>query len=171
MVNRAVNLVVYQTWFPGSENTHMAVDYRRASELLSESQQAMTCDESTRLTESMGKLLNALAGTVPFDWRYNATHWAFNVANICTEIRYSIAWMRSFARYSQDCSEEDRLATEGQISYYADNAATRISSCRDKIALLAWSYYCPFNPDKKDEVLNFESIHKRLMTRMALPES
>jgi hypothetical protein len=142
----------------------MAVDYRRASELLSESQQAMTCDESTRLTESMGKLLNALVGTVPFDWRYNATHWAFNVANICMEIRYSIVWMRTFARYSQECSEMDRLATEGQISYYADNAATRISSCRDKIALLAWSYYCPFNPDKKDEVLNFELIRERLMT-------
>lgn len=140
----------------------MAIDYHRASELLSESQQAMTCDESTRLNESVGKLLDALVGSIPFDWRYNATHWALNVANVCIEIRYSIAWMRAFARYSTECSEKDRRAAEGQVSYYADNAATRISSCRDKIALLAWSYYCPFNPDKKEEILNFELIRERL---------
>ena len=27
-----------------------------------------------------------------------------------------------------------------------------------KLRQLAWSYYCPFNPDKKDEVLSFDLI-------------
>jgi len=69
--------------------------------------------------------------------------------------------MRAFAEYSSECEERDRHSAENHVSYYADNAATRISSCRDKLALLAWSYYCPFNPDKKDEVLNFELIRER----------
>ena len=140
----------------------MAIDYQRASELLLEKQQEMLCDESERLRDSVGVLLDALAGHVPWDWRYNATHWALDVADVCGEIGYSIAWMRAFAEYASECDERERRSAEGSVSYYTDNAATRISSCRDKLALLAWSYYCPFNPDKKGEVLNFEQIRERL---------
>ncbi len=139
----------------------MAINYHRASELLAEKQDAMVCDENQRLNESVGKLLDALVGNVPWDWRYNATHWALDVGAVCSEIGYSIAWMRAFADYSKECDEQERHLAENHVSYYADNAATRISSCRDKLALLAWSYYCPFNPDKKDEVLNFERIRER----------
>jgi len=142
----------------------MAINYQRASELLLETQQAMQCHESERLCQAVGKLLDALVGVVPWDWRYNTTHWALDVANVCKEIGYSVAWMRAFARYWSESEEHDRRSAEGLVSYYADNAATRISSCRDKLALLAWSYYCPFNPDKKDEVLNFEQVHARLTT-------
>jgi hypothetical protein len=140
----------------------MAIDYRRASELLLVAQKAMTCDEAKRLNESVDKLMDALLGGTPFDWRYNATHWAENAASVCTEIGYSIAWMRAFAQYSSECDERGQWAAESRVSYYADNAATRISSCRDKIALLAWSYYCPFNPDKKHEVLTFDLVRERL---------
>jgi hypothetical protein len=140
----------------------MPINYQRASELLIEKRLAMTCDEERRLHESVNKLDAALVGNVPWDWRYNATYWAQDVASICVEIGLSIAWMRAFAAYSSECGGRDRQTAEGLVSYYADNAATRISSCRDKIALLAWSYYCPFNPDKKDEVLNFQEVRERL---------
>ena len=101
-------------------------------------------------------------GSLPWDWRYNATYWALDVADLCLEIGYSIAWMRAFAAYSSECEDRDRRSSEDLVSYYADNAATRISSCRDKLALLAWSYFCPFNPEKKDEVLSFEQVRERL---------
>ena len=140
----------------------MGINYERASELQLEAQQAMQCDESKRLSGSLAKLFDALVGVVPWDWRYNATHWALDVADICSEIGFSIASMRAFAKLSLECDDSSRRQSEGRISYYADNAATRISSCRDKVALLAWSYYCPFNPDRKDEVLNFELVRERL---------
>jgi hypothetical protein len=139
----------------------MTINYQRASELLLETQQAMQCDEGERLGDSADKLLDALVGIVPWDWRYNATHWALDVIHICREIGFSVAWMRAFARYWSESKEPDRGSAESLVSYYADNAATRISSCRDKLALLAWSYYCPFNPDKKDEVLNFDEVRDR----------
>ena len=140
----------------------MTIDYHRASELLAEKQGLMQCEEAQRLNDSVSKLLEALVGNVPWDWRYNATHWALDVGHVCTEIGYSIAWMRTFAEYWSECDERGRYSSENHVSYYADNAATRISSCRDKIALLAWSYYCPFNPDKKAEVLNFQQVCERL---------
>jgi len=139
----------------------MAIDYHRVSEVLAEKQEALQCDESQRLNESASKLAEALVGSIPWDWHYNATHWALDVGAVCCEIGYSIAWMRAFAEYSSECNDLDRHSVENHVSYYADNAATRISSCRDKLALLAWSYYCPFNPDRKDEVLNFELIRER----------
>lgn len=140
------------------------MNYQRASELLLEKQRAMRCDETERLKESVGDLLSALVGDIPFDWRYNATHWALDVADLCNEIGFSVAWMRAFAEYAQECSGDDRTAAESLVSYYADNAATRVSSCRDKLGLLAWSYYCPFNPHKKVEVLNLEQVRDRFRT-------
>ncbi|MFQ5734808.1 MAG: hypothetical protein ACE5KM_22980 [Planctomycetaceae bacterium] len=142
----------------------MTIDYQRTSELQIQMHAAMRCDESDRLNESFGTLFRSLEGHVPWDWRYNATHWALDVGDVCNEIRYSIAWMRASAEYASECNDNDRRSAEFLVSYYADNAATRISSCRDKLALLAWSYYCPFNPDKKGEVLNFEQVRERLTT-------
>ena len=57
----------------------MAINYERASELLLEKQKAMQCDEFNRLSDSVDKLLSSLVGAIPWDWRYNATHWAMNV--------------------------------------------------------------------------------------------
>ena len=48
------------------------------------------------------------------------------------------------------------------VSYYADNCITRIDSCRDKLALMIWAYYCPFNPEKKDETPDYQKIVDRL---------
>lgn len=139
----------------------MTINYQRASELFLDTQQAMQCNESTRLGDSANKLPNASSGIVLQDWRYNATHWALDVIRVCQEIGFSVAWMRAFARYYSESKEPDHRLAENLVSYYADNAAMRISSCRDKLALLAWSYYCPFNPDKKEEVLNFDEVHNR----------
>ena len=139
----------------------MGIDHQRAGEILLDTHQAMQCLESKRLNESVAKLLDTLVGIVPWDWRYNATYWAMDVADVCAEIGFSVASMRAFAKLSEECDRSGRQSSEGRVSYYADNAATRISSCRDKLALLAWSYYCPFNPDKKEEVLTFEMVRKR----------
>jgi len=139
----------------------MAFNHQRVGELLHVAYDAIHCDEANRLIESIDALQESLVGTIPFDWRYNAVHWAVNVQNLCLEIRYSIAWMRALARYVSECEAEDRWSAESLISYYGDNAATRISSCRDKVALLAWSFYCPFNPDNRKEILSFDPILER----------
>ncbi len=142
----------------------MAINYERASQLLSEQLQAMKCDESARLCRVVDKLQDASERTIPWDWRYNATYWASDVTHLCEEIGYSVAWMRAFACYYRSESDwMDKRYAEGLVSYYADNAATRISSCRDKIAILAWSYYCPFNPDERTEVLTFGQVYDRLI--------
>lgn len=58
----------------------MGINYQRAGELVLEAQQAMQCHESKRLNESAAKLLDALDGSIRWDWRYNATYWAMDVA-------------------------------------------------------------------------------------------
>jgi hypothetical protein len=39
---------------------------------------------------------------------------------------------------------------------------TRIDACTDKLALLVWAFYCPFNPEKRSEVLDYQKIMERL---------
>lgn len=46
------------------------------------------------------------------------------------------------------------------VSYFADNCITRLDSCRDKIALIVWSFYEPFNPEEK--VLTYEEVREQL---------
>lgn len=54
--------------------------------------------------------------------------------------------------------------TDFFVNYFADNCITRIDSLRDKIALMVWAYYCPFNPEKQKEVLVYEEIIEKLKT-------
>lgn len=140
----------------------MAIDQQRVGDLRSAEHESMACDEILQLDKSVNELITALVGDVPWDWRYNATYWAQDAADLCLEIAHSIAWMRAYAKYASECEDADQRLAEGLVSYYADNAATRVGSCRDKIALVVWSYYCPFNPDKRSEVLTFLDVHERL---------
>ncbi len=72
--------------------------------------------------------------------------------------------MNSYATVFKNKHKEGSLLShvDFHVSFFADNCITRIYSCRDKLALMVWSYYCPFNPEKKDEVLNYLPIFKRL---------
>lgn len=106
----------------------------------------------------------AVKGPLPFDPKFNAVLWAFDVVRLCKEIAFSYCWMNSYAKfYKEQVSPGSRLAhVDFHVSYFADNCITRIYSCRDKLALMVWAFYCPFNPEKKDEVLNYEKILERL---------
>jgi hypothetical protein len=111
---------------------------------------------------SLNKVANKKA-TI-FDPRFNPVHWAFNVYAICREIMFSYCWMNAYATfYKMNISQSSQPAhVDFYVSYFADNCVTRIDSCRDKLALMVWAYYCPFNPEKRDEVLDYDKIIERL---------
>ncbi len=117
------------------------------------------CRES-RLIEMLREehRLEGAFDVIPFDTRFNAVVWAFDCFALAHEIVYSYCWMQAHA---EDDSTEEGLRLF-QLRYYADNCITRISSFRDKAALLAWAYYCAFNPNRREEVLGFSQILKRL---------
>jgi len=104
----------------------------------------------------------------PFDPKFNAVHWAFDVVNLCTQIKFSYCLMNSYAEsYKKQISADSQLAhVDFHVSYFADNCMTRIDSCRDKLALMVWAFYCPFNPEKKNEILDYQRIVERLSCPM-----
>ena len=93
-----------------------------------------------------------------FDPRFNAVRWMVDCLQLAHEIVYSYCWMSAYAKNQSDLQDHD----EFHIQYYADNCITRINSFRDKAALVAWAYYCAFNPNKKAEVLGFHKVFERL---------
>jgi hypothetical protein len=101
---------------------------------------------------------------IPFDPKFNSMHWAFDVWQLINQILYSICWMDTYAAYYKKHIEEESEAAHVNFhaSYYSDNAITRIDSCRDKLSLMVWSYYVPFNPEKKQEILDYPQIVERL---------
>jgi len=102
--------------------------------------------------------------SLPFNPKFNAVHWAFDVAELCKEIAFSCWWMNSYAEfYKKQVSPGSQPAhVDFHVSYFADNCVTRIDSCRDKLALTVWAFYCPFNPENKKEVLDYPRIVERL---------
>jgi hypothetical protein len=72
--------------------------------------------------------------------------------------------MKAYARYyRQKVTRNSQPAhVDFHVSYFADNCITRINSCRDKLALMVWAFYCPFNPENRDEVLDYTRIIERL---------
>jgi hypothetical protein len=106
----------------------------------------------------------ARSGPLPFDPRFNAALWAYDVIRLCNEMGYSYCWMAAHAELHSRAREQGRVTSDSDVyvGYFADNCVTRIDSCRDKIALMVWAYYCPFNPENKEEVLSYEEIVKRL---------
>lgn len=116
-----------------------------------------------RSAESLHKA--AFKASLPFDPKFNAVHWAFSVESLCREIVYSYCWMKAYAAfYKEKVKRNTRMAhVDFHVSYYVDNCITRIDSCRDKLALMVWAFYCPFNPEKKPEILNYDGIIERLL--------
>lgn len=73
---------------------------------------------------------------LPFDPKFNAVLWAFDVVELCKEIAFGYSWMNSYAEsYKKQISPGSQPAhVDFHVSYFADNCITRIDSCRDKLA-------------------------------------
>lgn len=93
----------------------------------------------------------AYKASLPFDPRFNAVHWGFGINGLCREIAFGYCWMNAYATYykSQTPPSAQPANVQFHVSYFADNSITRIDSCRDKIALMVWAFYCPFNPENR----------------------
>jgi hypothetical protein len=98
-----------------------------------------------------------------FDPRTNAVHWAFDVSELCRQIAISYLWMKAYASFYKEQVSPGSLPahTDFHVTYFADNCITRMDSIRDKLALTAWAFYCPFNPEKRNEVLDYRKIIER----------
>ena len=107
---------------------------------------------------------SAFNASLPFDPRFNAVHWGFAVGRLCREIVYGYCWMNAHARQykSQTPPATQPANVHFHTSYSADNTVTRIDSCRDKIALMVWAFYCPFNPERRQEILDYGTVLDRL---------
>jgi len=110
------------------------------------------------------KLQKSLSGLIPFDPKFNSINWVLDVSQLLCEIAFSYCWMRSYVRdYKIKINPGERPSHgDFKVSYFADNCTVRIASCREKLALMIWAYYCPFSPEKKDEIYSFTEILKRL---------
>ena len=99
---------------------------------------------------------------LPFDPRFNSVHWGFTVSSLCRQIAFGYCWMEAYAsEYRKRVREGTQPANvDFRVSYFADNCITRIASCRDKLALMVWAFYCPFNPEK--QVLNYYKVIEQL---------
>lgn len=104
----------------------------------------------------------SIRSNLPFDPRFNSIHWALDVAGLINEILFSYCWMAAFAGYYRAKIKADSKPGHSYfpVSYFADNCITRIYSCRDKIALMVWAFYVPFNPEL--QVLDYKEVVRRL---------
>ena len=87
----------------------------------------------------------------PSDPRFNSVFWAYNLANLCKEIVFGFCWAEAWAEFYKKKIPEGSMPSNSfmQVSFYAGNCITMIDSCRDKLALMVWAYFCPFNPNEK----------------------
>ncbi|MFH0732429.1 MAG: Cthe_2314 family HEPN domain-containing protein [Candidatus Omnitrophota bacterium] len=110
---------------------------------------------------SVGKLEPIVIDN-PFVPEFNAVFWAFDIDKLCREIAYGLGFMRAYASYYKSkYQEQSRFShSDFHITYFANNCVTKIDSCKDKIALMVWSYYVPFNPEEK--LFSYEDIIDRL---------
>jgi hypothetical protein len=91
------------------------------------------------------------------DPRINCGIWAIDVLNLTNEILHNFIWLIAWADYFKSTRSENQSLSHSYfpVILHADNCITRINSCRDKIALMVWSYYCHFNPQNRKEVLTY----------------
>lgn len=113
---------------------------------------------------SYDSFFRAAADELHFDPRFNAIHWAIDIASIGNEIAYAYCWMNACATaYREDHPPGSLPAhVSPRLSFFADTCFTRLHSGRDKLALMVWSHFCPFNPEKRVGVLDFRSVVSRL---------
>ncbi len=124
-----------------------------------------SCQEWINFNNSHSNLHNAFKNRFNnIDFKLNSVLWAYDVSRLCRQIAFSYCWMNSYAEvYKKEFDKGDHPThTDFQVSYFAENCITRIDSCRDKLALMVWAFYCPFNPEKKNEIPDYQEIVKRL---------
>jgi hypothetical protein len=120
--------------------------------------------EWKRCASSFQRLSDTWPRARQFNIRSNAVHWAFDVFRLLREVTFSVAYMNAHAiLYKKRVNPTSAPAhVDLYVSYFADNCVTRIDSCRDKIALMIWAFYVPFNPEQKSEVLNYGKVLERI---------
>jgi len=105
----------------------------------------------------------AFKNAFPFNPRFNAVYWAQDVDRLVREIGFGVFWTKAYAKYYRQQKEmwvDKPSHVDFHVSYFADNCITRLVSCRDKIALMVWAFYEPFNPEEK--VLTYEQVREQL---------
>jgi hypothetical protein len=122
-------------------------------------------NEWINLSKSIDSIYNILVDRGNyFSPKFNAVNWAFDVFSLLRQILFSFSWMISYAEfYKLNVNKDSKPShVDFHVPYFADNCITRIYSCRDKLALMVWAFYCPFNPERREEILIYKEIIKRL---------
>jgi hypothetical protein len=101
-------------------------------------------------------------GGLPFETEINAVYWAYDLINLARELVISFCWMEAHANQYKKINQPGTKPSHSSVyvSFYADNCVTLIDSFKDKLALMVWAFYKPFNPEKK--VLDYDEIIKSL---------
>jgi len=97
-------------------------------------------------------------------WKFNTFHWANDVLHLADQLIFGYTKLKShYLAYKEFTTDgESPSNTYGPVSFYSDSCILNLYSMRDKISLLVWSYFHPFNPKVKNEVLTYLDIVKRL---------
>lgn len=98
------------------------------------------------------------------NWKFNSFHWANDVKRLADQLVYGFSKLKSHCKAYKDFTTDGQSSsnTYGPVSFYADTCILNLYSMRDKLALLVWSYFHPFNPNEKNEVLSYYQVLKRL---------
>ncbi len=98
------------------------------------------------------------------DWKFNSIHWALDTYNLIGQCIYAFLNLKSMAMvYKKYRNSGDHPShTNPKISFYIDSACINMYTCRDKVALMVWSFFHQFNPANRAEVLVFREILQRL---------
>ncbi len=117
-----------------------------------------------RFYQSYNDLKSIYLKKLSRDWRFNTFQWAQAIFNLTEKILFSYLRMKalSIAYKNVVSSGSHPNHTNPGISFYADTTVINLNSLRDKLALMAWAYHHPFNPEKQEEVLDFNEIFNRL---------
>ena len=94
----------------------------------------------------------ATRDSFPWDWRFNAVHWAVDVAKLCRETAYGMIWMKAYAHDFTLRVPKGSLPSHNamQVMYFLDNTIVRMCSCRDKLALMVLAHFKPFTPEAEN---------------------
>jgi hypothetical protein len=132
---------------------------------LKEECRILSLKEWKRCEASLKGLRNASLRATRNNIQFNAIHWAFDVFRLLREIIFGITWMNAHATlYKKRVRPQSGPAhVDLFVSYFADNCVTRIDSCRNKLALMVWAFYVPFNPEERSEVLDYRKVLERFI--------
>lgn len=108
----------------------------------------------------LNKLYKEWKQKLDHHWKYNAIHWATYIHSNLNKTIFSYAMAISNSNFYKSKTINGAKPNDVfvPVSSYIDNAVVNLHSCRDKVALMLWSYNTPFNPEIKSEVLTYSQI-------------